>query len=410
MKKKFIMFFSVAMLLLATACSNQYEPEQPISNTSDIKSNVSTETRAIADVLSAVSLSDEIVTEVFDATQTAVNHGLDEAYYFADVFSSAPKMVTRSTNHTISLATELRKALRATRSLHSLTEETIQYGEYQIYWPYSDKWDGKTKPVITFVPEDLSQKWNYAYRQTEEGIDTIKVDEEYMKSHPVWIINKAECRYADLPDFNNNEFEKNGIVFQAPQKKSQDQAASATVKHAPGNPIYTLYMGKFMCEHQFDYVWAGGSEFKVRMKSIMADNATSQTQIQNEIDENKYMREQYHYIVVTRSQISDKTWINLYNVVLVDDWRPYANTASLTIFEDDGGGEKTYESDISVTMFGKSFTVKVKFPYGSDDDFVFHGKYWREYIFSTNNDSNTVHSSGNTVHWTMPYKIGTVLY
>lgn len=91
MKKKFIMFFSVAMLLLATACSNQYEPEQPISNTSDIKSDISLE--------DARQELETLLDDVYGKQSTRANEHGGKTIISASTFKEGRPTNTRSASH-----------------------------------------------------------------------------------------------------------------------------------------------------------------------------------------------------------------------------------------------------------------------------------------------------------------------
>ena len=91
MKKKFIMFFSVAMLLLATACSNQYEPEQQISNTSDIKSDISLE--------DARQELEVLLDDVYGKQSTRANEHGGKTIISATTFKEGRSSNTRSASH-----------------------------------------------------------------------------------------------------------------------------------------------------------------------------------------------------------------------------------------------------------------------------------------------------------------------
>ena len=91
MKKKFIMFFSVAMLLLATACSNQYDPEQQISNTSDIKSDISLE--------DARQELEALLDDVYGKQSTRADEHGGKTIISASTFKEGRPGNTRSASH-----------------------------------------------------------------------------------------------------------------------------------------------------------------------------------------------------------------------------------------------------------------------------------------------------------------------
>lgn len=403
MKRTLIYAFIAALSLGLFACSSTDEPLalQGSSEFSDYK--VSEDTKNIAQLLASIPLTKEIVNEVFLATQDGIENGLEESYYFADVLSdsSSAKSVSRASweSNESFLGRELRSALNKSRSDSRIDADLLLYGDYQIYWPYSENWDRKTRPIITFVPKDDNQLWNYGYKQTDNGFDTIIVDEKYMESNPVWIVNKADFSYDELPNFNNNEFIKNGISY-CPRKMVYEESQNHTMTRSAGTPVYTVYLGKLKSEKQYDSVWSGGSEFAIRMGAIENMEITSEDQVKSENARINYVR-----VCRSRNDIKKKLWAELTGCVLSSDWQPNENNAAFSIYEEDQGSSKNYEANLSVNILGKNIGFSIKMPYGSHDDKICTQIYTRNFMFSTNNSSGTVHSSGG-VYWTMPYKVG----
>lgn len=387
------------------ACSNQDEPLAPETLPVSLNLKVSNDTKNIAQLMTSIPLTEEIVSEVFFATQNGLENGIEESYYFADVLSatsakSANKVSVRKNSPT--LGQEIRLALSKTRTTNQVDTDLLQFGNYQIYWPYSENWDGKTLPVITFVPENENQSWNYGYKQTENGVETVVVDEEYMESNPVWIINKADFSYEDLPNFNNNEHVKNGVYY-CPRKVI---APPNTHKQGPakveGIPVYTVYLGKLMSSKQYDSIWAGGSEFAIQMGAIEKVQITSKEQLYSTSPEITYFK-----VTRSRKDIRKKRWAEL-GVILSSDWYPNENNAGFCIYEEDQGETETFDMSLSVNINGKDESFTIKMPFGSGDDMIYKTVYSKNFIFSTNNmngDTPVVHSSGE-VYWTLPFKVG----
>lgn len=399
--KRTIFYALIASLSLCLfACSNTDEPMTTQSTSVGSDNIVYDDSKAIADLMTSIPLTEEIVNEVFSAVTNGIENGIEESYYFADVLSESAKSATRSTNSESKLGTEIRRILNTTRSNSSIDNDILELGDYQIYWPYSEDWDGKTKPVITFVPEDNSQLWNYGFKQTDNGIETIIVDEEYMENNPVWIINKADIPYDELPNFNNNEFSKGGIYY-CPEKAltSAQNTTSGNETRAAGTPVYTVYLGKFMSDKNYDSVWNGGSEFAIQMGAIENMVITSQEQLKSVDPSVTYIR-----ITRSRKDIKNKRWKES-NSVLSSDWHQNENNAGFCIYEEDQGGTKYWEMSLSTKIKGIDIPFTLKMPYGSGDDLIYKVVYSRNFMFSTNNSDGTIHSAGG-VYWTMPYKVG----
>lgn len=167
------------------------------------------ENSTVAQLLASIEIDQAIMNEVKIGIDRSVNYGLDEEYRFADMLSPSNSKLCRMGN-TSSLIQKMSDKIS-----HSLLKSSISSSDFfeylsqndiQIYWPYSEDWDGETLPVITFNPENGNEDWNYGYKQVKEAdgtisIDTVIVDEVYVTENPVWIINRNETRYENLPDF-----------------------------------------------------------------------------------------------------------------------------------------------------------------------------------------------------------------
>lgn len=408
--KRNVFYALIAFLSLGLfSCSNTDEPMTPISPSEVSDESVHNDSKVIADLITSIPLTEDIVNEVFSAVTDGLENGIEESYYFADILSeSSTKSATRSNGSESKLGSEIRRLLNTTRSNSEIDADILEYGDYQIYWPYSEDWDGKTKPVITFVPEDDSQLWNYAYKQTENGIETIIVDEEFMEKNPVWIINKADIPYDELPNFNNNEFSKDGIYY-CPRKtiSSIESTNNQNDTRAAGEPVYTVYLGRFMSKKNYDSAWGGGSEFAIQMGAIENMVITSQEQLRATDPSVTYIR-----VTRSRKDVKNSRWKDV-NAVLSSDWQPNENNAGFCIYEEDQGGTKYWDMTLSMKIKGIDIPFTLKMPYGSGDDLVYKTVYSRNFIFSTNNltydkDGNEqyVEHTAGQVYWTLPFKIG----
>lgn len=403
MFKKIVMVLTGVMAIGLSSCNEYSEPQSISQSSNTVERSVSENSELIAQLISTIPLTEEIVEEVFSATQQGLANGIDESCYFADVLENSAQSKFQNRSSVSALGRELQLALdNITRSNGDIDADLLINGEYQIYWPYSEIWDGVTRPVITFIPEDMDQLWNYAYRQTESGIETIIVDEEYMQSHPVWIINTADIPYDALPNFKKSEFVKNGFAY---IPREQSTAMTSTTGEADQNKIYTVYLGKFKAEKQYDSVWNGGSEFAIQMGSLESFTITVPDQLKIYSTEITYLR-----ITRSRNDIKNKKWIELGSSVLASDWQPYENNVGFSIHEEDQGGTKKWCAKLGITLDGKSYGFDAEIPYGSGDDLIYRTIYSRDFIFSSNNVEDNVpvvHYSGG-VFWTLPYKEATV--
>lgn len=254
---------------------------------------------SIASILSHISINNDICKEVHEAVSSATDNGLDESYYFQEILKEGNnKIATRSGNPS-SLGTLIKNyfANPITRSADAdaINLDLLAKSDIQIYWPYSEDWDGKTLPAITYAPEDEDQEWNYAYKKNGDKIDTIIVNEEYMEKNPVWIINKSDISYEDLPNFSLKQNVKNNVLFLSKTNENKNIDNLPYITRATGEPVYTVYLGQFMAEKQYDKIWSGGSEFAIQMGAI------ENMQIES-IEQLKSANPQVTYLRITRSR------------------------------------------------------------------------------------------------------------
>ena len=156
---------------------------------------------AVADALVHLHPDKEICEEVHTAVRKAVSFGLDESYYFCEVLGKENR-ITKVNRNIQAKLNSLPTGNSIKEILAKVVEDEKYMNHYQIYWPYSENWDGNTMPTITFQTEAaVEQEENVGYRIVKDRIEEVNVDEEYAKQHPVWIINFNPIPYEEYPDF-----------------------------------------------------------------------------------------------------------------------------------------------------------------------------------------------------------------
>ena len=292
--KSFYHSLLIAVVLFSSiSCENEdISPPVKEHSSSEKMSPRTLEQKELALFIAELPMKKDQYHEVFDAVTTASEDGLEEAYYFTEILASKPitnKIVNSyKSKSKYKRVGELMKEFylqdskykkltnNKKKTVSTLNLEKIANSNLQIYWPYSENWDGRTAPAITFAPENENQEWNYAYKKTERGIDTIIVNEEYMMNNPVWIINTSEEQYENLPAFSKGQNSNYNTLY---INKKKDKVTSSK-KNAP-IPVYSVFLGKFMSSHQYDKIWSGGSEFIIQLGNIehfkieSADNLSS---------------------------------------------------------------------------------------------------------------------------------------
>ncbi|MDY3944152.1 MAG: hypothetical protein SOY99_08005 [Alloprevotella sp.] len=427
MKRKLLFTFSVlGSLCLNVSCEKdalELNPALSTSLSSKVENSPATlEKKALALYLSELPLTKSNYEEVFNAVNIATEEGLEEAYYFSEILAEAPqrnKIVMakqikgkgKSLGQLMKTSSILKEASAKRINSYGAKErkpfidlERIENSDLQIYWPYSEDWDGHTIPAITFTPEDPNQEWNYAFKKNGEHIDTIIVDEEYMMKHPVWIINNSDNKYEDLPCFSKGENIKNNTFYV--RRKNSSNSNAELVNSAP-QKVYTVFLGKFMAAHQYDKIWAGGSEFIIQMGAVPHFNIVS---VENLSSISPHVAT--FKINRSRKDIRKRRWIER-NDLLIADWHDSSSDATFMIHEEDQGEDKYWETSVPIKLpTGETASFSIKLKHKTHDDMVYRTIISRNFIFSTNNrqDNKWVEHRGGDVYWTFPYKMANTIY
>ena len=353
----------------------------------------------VASILSAVPLEGEHLYEVHSAVTSSSGNGYDEEYTVRDMFSVPGKGVgenqTRSTkiydnplkslieNHVRSEA--FTKSAGEARNAEDFLN-ALMSSDIQIYWPFSEDWDGSALPVITFDPEDGSEV-NIGYRieVDDDGsrrICEIAVDEDLARRNPVWVVNRNEdAEYTSLEILrreDENWGEGGGAIILEPQSVSPSAVRSKTDGGAGDEAGgKTLILKEFTMKRNYDSWFAGASEFFVKVGSVEDFTATTEAEMKLYVPAvTDFM------IVVKRSQVGKP---QPFNAVLVSDWTDQMLNCAFLITEDDGGTRTDWNCTALVRVASKSYGVEMKIPFNSRDDIVWRGQLAAKWLQANRN-------------------------
>ena len=325
------------------------------TGTSQSAAVLSVTPESVARMLSGIPITIDQVREVFQGAEASSAIGYDEEYTFENILASSCRSSSGSLGQMIADHVVASVATRSSDFLEELASSGLQ-----IYWPYSDCWDKKTMPVITFIPEkDKDTNIAFSRELLPDGTPVVKelmVDESYAKERPVWVVNWNEDAGAITPQMLE--------ILQT----------GGTATRAYSN-LKTLKLKEFKAHRQYDSWLSGGSEFYIKCGSLKAFTADVVS------DLNRYDPEITDLMIkVKRNQVGKAL---RYNAILVSDWSEQLSECAFLIHEDDGGKMTTWKSSGTVKIKSKSYGFEVEIPYHRNDDIVWRGKlssnYFRKY-------------------------------
>ena len=347
----------------------------------------------VAEILSLISLNSDHLNEVHDAVTSSSGNGYDEEYTMKDLF----RMPGAGVGDLQSKASEVYgsplkglieqqvRSMCATRSDDSDWKwsdpddflEALTASDIQIYWPYSEEWDGETMPIITFDPEDGSEV-NIGYRFVDDDgfrrVEKVVVDEEMAKEVPIWVVNRnSDAGYLSLemlrredPDWG----EGGGNIVVRPSESKSVKSDDA---------MKMLVLKEFTMNRNYDPWFAGASEFFVKIGYMEDFTASTEAEL---MLYNPMVTD--FMIVVKRDQVGIP---QNFNAILMSDWSENSDACAFMITEDDGGTRTEWTCKAKVFVAGKSYGLEISIPMNTRDDIVWRGRLAYSWFDRCNDES-----------------------
>ncbi len=369
----------LVMMVMAASCEKEPQQEPEPESESPVL------LEELAGIFSRLSLEPEHLGEVHSAVSSSLEHGYDEEYTMADLFRSPGSGVGSSSAETKASASKWQRPLRDVlteyleqsyptksedRPYASASEyiEALTSSDTQIYWPYSEEWDGSSYPIITFNPgSDILS--NIGYQTSPDGsVKEVVVNENKAMNGNVWVINRNEdSAYPTLEM----------LRMQNPEWGQGGQVVIRTKAGGAGSGTKTLLLKSFEARRNYDSWFAGASEFFVRAGAVEDFQASTEAEMR------LYSPSITDFmVVVKRSQVGRPV---PFNAVLVSEWTEQLQSLAFLITEDDGGTLTSWKCSAMVKIQSKSYGFDIEIPFNSRDDIVWRGQISRSYL-EKNND------------------------
>lgn len=319
-------------------------------------------------MLSELPLDREHLQEVHGAVCSSSSNGYDEEYLMRDIFlnpgagvgSPSTKAQDIPANPMRSLIEDYLRSKVMTKGgddeeVSSYIDDLTSSG-LQIYWPFSEDWDGSTMPLMTFDPGTDSQ--------TNEGFEVIVGSDGSRKVHKV-MVTEAMARQRPVWVVNSNDDSAYKTVEMLRREDPDWGQGGSVIVKSEDSSVKSLLMKDFTMKRHYDSWFRGASEFFVKCGCV--ENFTASTEAEMRL----YTPSVTDFmVVVKRSQLGVKI---PFNALLISEWTPQLESIAFLITEDDGGTKTSWKAETTVKVNSKSYGMVVDIPMNVRDEIVWRG-------------------------------------
>jgi len=325
--------------------------------------------KGVATMVASLPLGQTHLDEVFSAVGASSGNGYDEEYTLEKLFSSPGAGVGDSGQATKTgsgpamrdlIADYLENSIPKTKAGTSVEEimEALEKSDMQIYWPYSEDWDGKTFPIVTFDPGNGAES-NYGYLLGVDGdgnktVDSVFVNEAVAREHPVWVINR------------NDDSEYTPQLYTVATLPSAPLEVRSSSSISPQVVNRNLLIKSFEMKRNYDSWFGGASEFWVKCGSVSGFKATTEEELKN------YSASVTDLMMVIKRRDVGKPVE--FNTILLTDFTDQLDKLAFLVTEDDGGTTTSWKCEASVKLKSKTYGFDITIPYNDKDDIVWRGQ------------------------------------
>ena len=332
----------------------------------------------VAKVLSDLPLESEHLDEVYDAVSASSGHGYDEEYRLTDLFEapgagvgdSPQTRATKAGGYTMPLRELFANYLTDKYGTKAGAADVERYinalsdSDMQIYWPYSEEWNGKDFPIVTFDP-GYGAEANYGYEvridsQGAHVVDSVIVTEQVARERPVWVINRN-----DDAAFTPFELFEENTGTKASKDKDKDKGQGDSKE-------YILSIRDFKMLRNYDSWFGGASEFFIKTGAVDGFKATKDEDLK---DYSPSLTDLM--VVIKRSQLNRKV---PFNALLLTNFTEQMEKIAFMVIEDDGGTTTNWKCSAVVKCNSKQYGFELNIPYKDKDDIVWRGQLTRNYF------------------------------
>ena len=380
MKKEMYIKAVLAAMALASGIACEKEgsaeasaPEDPVAGIVSLE--------GVARMLSSLPMTGEHLNEVYGAVESSSGNGYDEEYTLKRLFNAPGTGVGDEEGSSRAaggsclrdlIADYLGAASRSSEGVVADAERCIKAmteSDMQIYWPYSEDWDGKTYPIVTYDPGYGSES-NYGFligfdESGNRKVDSVLVNEAVAREHPVWVINRNDdSAFTPLAM----------LIRNAPEAFGQPSSRSAAASVQNASASRTLMIRTFEMKRNYDSWFGGASEFFIKCGTVKGFTAKTEAEMK------LYSPSVTDMMIVVRRRDVGKPVP--FDAVLLSGFTNQLDKLALLITEDDGGTRTTWKCEATVKVNSKSYGFNLEIPFNEKDDIVWRGQLPASYFQS----------------------------
>lgn len=356
------------LLLAGVSCSENTSGHKAIDPTVEVRQSPMS-LSDVARMLAALPIGGVQMQEVYGAVGSSTGDGYDEEYTLRDLIlapgsgvGGAPTKAPAEGQALRDLIAEyLGRTLASTKGGAADVQaylDALASSDYQIYWPYSDVWDGETLPLVTFDPGfGADVNWAYEISAVDgslEVTDSVVVTEEVAQQRPVWVIN-----HNDDSAFTPLEFYTRSAAAVAPSVNN-----SADIP-ATKSGTRTLYLRSLRMLRNYDTWFGGGSEFWVKCGAVNDFSASTEAELK------LYSPTLTEFMIVVPRSMKGKDMS--FDAVLLSGFSNQLDKLAFLVTEDDGGTRTSWKCSATVKIKSRSYGFDLDIPYNDKDDIVWRG-------------------------------------
>ncbi|MBP5720284.1 MAG: hypothetical protein J6W82_04380 [Bacteroidales bacterium] len=356
--------------ILSLLCCN---PEVPVTEPEKDQEpeDIALSLKGLAKMFAELPIEASHLREVYDAVGHSSGNGYDEEYTMNCLMSNPgsgvgdPSVGTKAASYDNPLRNLIRDYYGKNPPTKSSVDDLLDRlaeSDYQLYWPYSDEWDGETFPIITWDP-GFGAESGYGYEVTmgDDGVrivNTVYVDETVARERPVWVLNSnSDAAFTPLEMFAKTK----GHAAESLQSAG-DGSCPPTQSSRPRR----LMLKSLKMLRNYDSWFGGASEFWVKCGSVDGFHGSTEDDLKS------YTPTVTDFIIVVKRRNIGKELP--FEAILVSDFSNQLDMLAFLVTEDDGGTRTSWKCDATVKINSKSYGFVLDIPYNEKDDIVWRGQ------------------------------------